>query len=66
MRRASGSGSGRAAFVTRAASAASAALRVLAHLVHADDPPVPDQLWIDTARVHFRGDVIVGKDLLEV
>ena len=31
-----------------------------------DDPEVTDQLWIDAARVHFRGPVIVGKDLLEV
>jgi len=27
---------------------------------------VTDQMWIDAARSHFRGAVIVGKDLLEV
>jgi ribonuclease BN (tRNA processing enzyme) len=39
---------------------------VLSHLVPADDPEVTDQMWIDAARTHFRGSVIVGKDLLEI
>jgi ribonuclease BN (tRNA processing enzyme) len=39
---------------------------VLSHLVPADDPTVTDQMWVETARVHFRGPVIVGKDLLEI
>jgi ribonuclease BN (tRNA processing enzyme) len=39
---------------------------VLSHLVPADDPAVTDQMWIDAARVHFRGPVIVGRDLLEI
>jgi ribonuclease BN (tRNA processing enzyme) len=25
-----------------------------------------DQMWIDAARTHFRGTVIVGKDLMEI
>jgi len=25
-----------------------------------------EQMWIDAARVHFQGPVIVGKDLLEI
>lgn len=50
----------------RAAQAAGVKLLVLSHLVPADDPTVTDQMWIDAARVHFRGPVIVGKDLLEV
>jgi hypothetical protein len=25
-----------------------------------------DQMWIDAARAHFKGDVIVGKDLMEI
>jgi ribonuclease BN (tRNA processing enzyme) len=41
-------------------------LLVLSHLVPADDPGVTDEMWIAAARVHFRGPVIVGRDLLEI
>jgi hypothetical protein len=34
---------------------------VLSHFVPPDDPEVTDQMWVDAARVHFRGPVIVGK-----
>jgi ribonuclease BN (tRNA processing enzyme) len=50
----------------RVAQAAGVKLLVLSHLVPADDPTITDQMWIDAARVHFRGPVIVGKDLKEV
>ena len=36
------------------------------HFVPADDPTVTDQMWMDAARTHFKGEVIVGKDLLEI
>jgi hypothetical protein len=39
---------------------------VLSHLVPADDPEITDQMWIEAARVHFKGSILVGKDLLEV
>jgi ribonuclease BN (tRNA processing enzyme) len=39
---------------------------VLSHLVPSDDPAITDQMWIDAARTHYRGEVILGKDLLEV
>lgn len=39
---------------------------VLSHLVPPDDPEVTEEMWIDAARAHFRGKVIVGRDLLEV
>ena len=39
---------------------------VLSHLVPPDDPDVTDAMWRDAARRHFRGTVIVGKDLLEI
>jgi ribonuclease BN (tRNA processing enzyme) len=48
------------------AQAAGVKTLVLSHLVPANDPEVTDQMWIDAARPHFRGSVIVGKDLLEV
>ena len=34
---------------------------VLSHFVPPDNPEVTDQMWIDAARVHYRGSVIVGK-----
>src|SRR4051794_9815579 len=50
----------------RVAQAAGVKTLVLSHLVPPDDPAITDQMWIDAARVHFRGPVIVGKDLLEI
>ena len=52
--------------VGRVAQAAGVKLLVLSHLVPADDPAITDEMWIEAARVHFRGRVIVGKDLLEI
>jgi ribonuclease BN (tRNA processing enzyme) len=39
---------------------------VLTHLVPPDDPEVTEQMWRDAARAHFRGEVIVGRDLREI
>src|SRR5687768_2036481 len=39
---------------------------VLSHFVPPDDPEVTELMWASAARRHFRGTVIVGKDLLEV
>jgi len=50
----------------RVAQAAGVKTLVLSHLVPSDDPAVTDDMWIDAARVHFRGRVILGKDLLEI
>jgi ribonuclease BN (tRNA processing enzyme) len=50
----------------RIASAAKVKLLVLSHLVPPDDPEVSDQMWIEAARKHFQGSVVVGKDLLEI
>ena len=50
----------------RVAQAAGVKTLVLSHLVPPDDPAITDQMWIDAARVHFRGPVILGKDLLEI
>ena len=52
--------------VGRIAQAAGVKLLVLSHLVPADDPAITDEMWIEGARVHFRGQVIVARDLLEV
>jgi ribonuclease BN (tRNA processing enzyme) len=50
----------------RIAQSAGVKTLVLSHFVPADDPEVTDQMWIDAARSHFRGTVVVGKDLLEL
>jgi ribonuclease BN (tRNA processing enzyme) len=50
----------------RVAQAAGVRTLVLSHLLPADDPAVTDQIWIDAARAHFRGTVVVGKDLMEL
>src|SRR5512138_1022744 len=50
----------------RVARDAGVKILVLSHLVPADDPRVTERMWIDAARTHFSGTVIVGRDLLEV
>jgi ribonuclease BN (tRNA processing enzyme) len=50
----------------RVAEAAGVKRLVLSHLVPADDPAVTDEMWIDAARKHFHGPIVVGRDLLEV
>lgn len=50
----------------RVAEAAGVKTLVLSHLVPPDDPEVTEQMWLDAARAHFRGQVIVGRDLLEM
>jgi ribonuclease BN (tRNA processing enzyme) len=50
----------------RVAQAAGVDTLVLSHFVPPEDPSITDEMWVDAARVHFRGRVIVGKDLLEL
>jgi ribonuclease BN (tRNA processing enzyme) len=50
----------------RVAAAAGVKTLVLSHLIPPDDPAITDQMWIDAARAHFRGTVVVAKDLLEL
>jgi ribonuclease BN (tRNA processing enzyme) len=50
----------------RVAEAAGVRTLVLSHLVPADDPAVSEQMWVEAARAHFRGNVIVAKDLMEI
>ena len=50
----------------RVAQEAGVKLLVLSHLVPADDPAIADEMWIAAARAHFRGPIIVGRDLLEI
>ena len=50
----------------RVAAAAGVKTLVLSHLVPPDDPTLTDQMWIDAAKKHFSGQVVVGKDLMEI
>ena len=50
----------------RVAQAAGVKTLVLSHLVPPDDSTVTSQQWIDAARQHFAGTVVVGADLLEI
>jgi ribonuclease BN (tRNA processing enzyme) len=50
----------------RVAEAAGVKTLVLSHFVPADDPDITDQMWIDGARSTYKGQIIVGKDLLEI
>jgi ribonuclease BN (tRNA processing enzyme) len=50
----------------RVAQAAGVRTLVLSHLVPADDPKVTAKMWVGAARRQFRGNVIVGRDLLEL
>jgi ribonuclease BN (tRNA processing enzyme) len=50
----------------RVAQAAGVKTLVLSHLVPADDPAITEQMWIDAARAHYKGPIVVGKDLLEI
>jgi ribonuclease BN (tRNA processing enzyme) len=50
----------------RVATAAGVKTLVLSHLVPPDDPELTDAMWLDAARAHFKGTVILGKDLMEV
>ena len=50
----------------RIAREARVKLLVLSHFVPPDDPAITDEMWINAARTHFSGPVIVGKDLMEL
>lgn len=50
----------------RIAQSAGVKTLVLSHLVPPDDPQVTEKMWIDAAQTHFRGTVIVGRDLLKI
>src|SRR5213592_3276656 len=49
----------------RVAAAAGVKTLVLSHRVPSDDPTVIEQTWLDAARPHFKGQIIVARDLME-
>jgi ribonuclease BN (tRNA processing enzyme) len=52
--------------VGKVATQAGVKTLVLSHFVPGEDPAVTEQMWIDGARKHFSGEIIVGRDLLEI
>jgi ribonuclease BN (tRNA processing enzyme) len=39
---------------------------VLTHFVPGDDPDITDEQWTEGVRKNFKGEIIVGKDLMEI
>jgi ribonuclease BN (tRNA processing enzyme) len=52
--------------VGRVAAAAGVRTLVLSHFVPGADPEITDAMWLEGVRRHFSGEVILGRDLLEV
>jgi ribonuclease BN (tRNA processing enzyme) len=52
--------------VGRIATAAAVKTLVLNHFVPADGSGLTDQNWIDAVRTTYGGELVVGKDLLEI
>ena len=50
--------------VGRIAAAAGVKALVLSHFVPGDDPSITDEMWTEGIRRYFKGDVVVGRDLM--
>jgi ribonuclease BN (tRNA processing enzyme) len=48
------------------AAAAEVKTVVLSHLVPPDDNSITDDMWMEGVRKHYKGEIIVGRDLLEI
>ena len=52
--------------VGRVAAEAEVKTLVLSHFVPPDDPSTTDENWMEGVRKHFKGRIVVGKDLMEI
>ena len=52
--------------VGKIAAQANVKTLVLSHFVPGDDPSITDEQWAADVRTHFKGRIIVGKDLMEI
>ena len=52
--------------VGKIAAQANVKTLVLSHFVPGDDPTITDEQWAAGVRAHFKGRILVGKDLMEV
>ena len=48
----------------RIAAAAGVKKLVLSHFVPGDDPSITDEMWLEGVRPYFKGEVVVGRDLM--
>jgi ribonuclease BN (tRNA processing enzyme) len=48
------------------AAAAGVKTLVLSHLTPQDDASITDDMWMEGVRKHYKGEIIVGRDLLEI
>ena len=55
-----------AADAGRVAREAGVRTLVLSHFVPTEDAAITDEMWVRAARTHFDGEVVMGKDLLEL
>jgi ribonuclease BN (tRNA processing enzyme) len=52
--------------VGRVAARAEVKTLVLSHFVPGNDPSITDEQWAEGARKHFKGRIVVGRDLMEI
>lgn len=52
--------------VGRIAAQAGVKTLVLSHFVPGDDQSITDEQWAEDVRKHFKGKIVVGKDLMEI
>ena len=50
----------------RVATRAGVKTLVLSHFIPGGLPAIPDDIWRDAVHPHFAGEVIVGRDLMEI
>jgi ribonuclease BN (tRNA processing enzyme) len=39
---------------------------VMTHLVPGNDPSITDEMWMEDARKHYQGRIVVARDLMEI
>lgn len=52
--------------VGRVAKAAGVKKLVMSHLVPGDDPSITDEMWMEGARKHYDGPIVVARDLMQI
>jgi ribonuclease BN (tRNA processing enzyme) len=52
--------------VGQIAAAAGVPTLVLSHFAPGDDPTITDEMWTEGIRAHYDGEIIVGRDLMEI
>jgi ribonuclease BN (tRNA processing enzyme) len=52
--------------VGKVAAAAGVKKLVLSHFVPGDDPSITDEMWTRDVRKHFKGEIVIGRDLMVI